>query len=47
MSRKEQRMLVLDMWKKNKDIYNLCPSVKIEEVEHISKVLEEMEKEGW
>ena len=47
MTRKEQRMLVLDMWKKNKDIYNMCPSIKIEEVEHIAKVLEEMEKEGW
>lgn len=51
MPRKQQRMLVLEMWEKRKEInskiYNLCPYVKTEEVEHIAKVLEEMEKEEW
>ena len=50
-SRKEQHKIVLEMWKKRKKIkskiYDMCPTANAEEVEHLAKVIEEMEKEEW
>lgn len=49
--RKEQHKIVLEMWEKRKKIkskiYDMCPTANAEEVEHLAKVIEEMEKEEW
>ena len=51
MPRKEQHMIVREMWEKRKKIkskiYDMCPTANAEEIEHLAKVIEEMEKEEW